>query len=104
MSANQPSEAARRPIRVTLKVFGGLRDLRPSPIETRTVPAGCTVADLWDRLQGEDPRFATALREGVASGYLHVLVNGRNIVFLDGPRTRLSNGDTVAVLPPIGGG
>ncbi len=91
-------------IRVTLKVFGGLRQLRDSPVEERSVAAGSTVENLWAGLAGEAPEFVERLRDGVAQGYLHVLLNGRNIVFLDGPETRLQDGDTVAVLPPIGGG
>jgi len=91
-------------IRVTLKLFGGLRQLRSSPVEERSVAAGSTVEDLWTGLAREAPAFVERLRDGVAQGYLHVLLNGRNIVFLDGPETRLHDGDTVAVLPPIGGG
>ena len=91
-------------IRITLKVFGGLRDLRPSPLEIRTVPVRSRVADLWCALEAEAPEFVAKLRDGVKNGYLHVLVNGRNIVFLDGADTKLNDGDTVAVFPPIGGG
>ena len=91
-------------IRVTLKVFGGLRQLRGSPVEERSVAAGSTVEDLWTGLAREAPAFVERLRDGVAQGYLYILLNGRNIVFLDGPATRLYDGDTVAVLPPIGGG
>jgi len=99
----QPRDRA-EPIRVTLKVFGGLRQLRESPVEERSVLAESTIEGLWAGLALEAPEFVEKLREGVANGYLHVLLNGRNIVFLNGPETRLSDGDTVAILPPIGGG
>jgi molybdopterin synthase sulfur carrier subunit len=92
------------PIRVTLKVFGGFRQLRESPVEERSVPAGSTIEGLWAGLALEAPEFVERLREGIGKGYLHVLLNGRNIVFLNGPETELSDGDTVAILPPIGGG
>ena len=92
------------PIRITLKVFGGLQKLRESPVEERAVAADSTIDELWSGLALEAPEFVEKLRAGLAQGYLHVLLNGRNIVFLNGPETRLSNGDTVAVLPPIGGG
>jgi len=91
-------------IRVTLKLFGGLRRLRGSSFEERSVAADSTVEDLWAGLEREAPELVERLRDGVARGYLHVLLNGRNVVFLDGPETRLRDGDTVAVLPPIGGG
>jgi molybdopterin synthase sulfur carrier subunit len=92
------------PICVTLKVFGGFSQLRESSVEERSVPAGSSIEGLWVGLTLEAPEFVEKLREGIAQGYLHVLLNGRNIVFLNGPETRLSDGDTVAILPPIGGG
>ena len=91
-------------IRITLKVFGGLRELRESAVEERLVGATGTIEDLWTELEREAPHFVEKLRDGIAQGFLHVLVNGRNIVFLNGSETRLSEGDTVAILPPIGGG
>ncbi len=91
-------------LNVTLKLFGGLRQHRKPDAAPRRLPAGSTVGDLWADLEHDDPALVSKLREGIADGYLHVLVNGRNIVFLDGERTRLHDGDTVAVLPPIGGG
>ena len=104
MNPRQQLEDRAEPIRVTLKLFGGLRQLRDSPVEERSVPAGSTLEGLWAGLALETPEFVEKLREGLAKGYLHVLLNGRNIVFLDGPETLLGNGDTVAILPPIGGG
>ncbi len=104
MNPRQQLRDRAEPIRVTLKLFGGLRQLRESPVEERSVPADSTIEGLWTGLALEAPEFVEKLRQGVAKGYLHVLLNGRNIVFLDGPETRLSDGDTVAILPPIGGG
>ena len=77
-----PSETRRDPttIQITLKVFGGLCELRPSPVETHTVPARSRIEDLWRALEIDEPEFVRRLREGVASGYLHVLLNGRNVL------------------------
>jgi len=104
MSSRQRLQDPAKPIRVTLKLFGGFRQLREPPVEERSVPAESTIEGLWTGLALEAPEFVEKLREGISNGYLHVLLNGRNIVFLDGPETRLSDGDTVAILPPIGGG
>jgi MoaD family protein len=90
--------------RVTIRVFGGLRELTGrAPLE---VPAreASTVTALLSFLDCEHPKLAEALRSGVRDGYLNILVNGRNIRFLSEDATSLSAGDTIAFLPPIGGG
>lgn len=35
---------------------------------------------------------------------VRILVNGRDIDFLNGPETELKDGDTVVLFPPIAGG
>jgi len=102
MNGNQA--CASKTVRITLKVFGGLRALRPPGIEKRDLPEGSTLDTLWRAVERETPEFVARLRDGVADGYLHVLCNGRNTVFLGGSRTRLHDGDVVTILPPVGGG
>lgn len=36
--------------------------------------------------------------------YIRLMVNGRDITFLDGMETELQNGDEVLILPPVAGG
>jgi MoaD family protein len=43
-------------------------------------------------------------KEGVFREYLEVAVNKTDIIGLDGLETALSDGDTVLIMPPIGGG
>ncbi|MCK5246700.1 MoaD/ThiS family protein, partial [Candidatus Bipolaricaulota bacterium] len=50
------------------------------------------------------PDLSAKLVAGLDAGYLNVLINGRNIQFLQGHDTVLNDGDTVAFLPPVGGG
>ena len=104
MNENRRPPSASETIRITLKVFGGLRELRPSAVEDHVVPAQSSIENLWSLLEPEAATFVSKLRDGLANGYLHILLNGRNVVFLDGQATILSDGDVVAVLPPIGGG
>ena len=41
---------------------------------------------------------------GEVRSYLLLLVNGRSITVLDELETRLTDGDVLAILPPVGGG
>lgn len=36
--------------------------------------------------------------------YILILVNGRNIIFLNGMNTPLTDGDVLAISPPLAGG
>ena len=36
--------------------------------------------------------------------YILILVNGRNVLFLDGHNTKLEEGDVIAISPPLAGG
>lgn len=42
--------------------------------------------------------------DGCVKGFLQFLVNGTNTATLQGLETQLSDGDVLAVLPPVGGG
>jgi MoaD family protein len=97
-------EATQTNLGVTVRVFGGLREVAgraPLSFSADRVP---TVAALLAHLDVEQPRLAAALRSGLRDGYLNTLVNGRNVRFLAGEATALAAGDAVAFLPPIGGG
>ena len=41
---------------------------------------------------------------GEVQEYLQLLVNGKSVSLLDELETRLSEGDEVAIVPPVGGG
>jgi MoaD family protein len=90
--------------RVTIRVFGGLRELigrAPLAVPVRQASTVTALLSFFDR---EHAELADALRNGIRDGYLNILVNGRNVRFLSEGTTPLADGDTVAFLPPIGGG
>lgn len=37
-------------------------------------------------------------------GFLQFLINGRSATTLDGLKTKLEDGDVLAIIPPVGGG
>jgi len=94
----EPSEA------VTVRVFGGLREHVRHGALRFSVQEAPTLARLLACLDREEVDLARALRDGLRHGYLNTLVNGRNARFLAGDDTPLTAGDSVAFLPPIGGG
>lgn len=55
-------------------------------------------------------RFGTAFKDVVGKPFedenpkISILVNGRDIDFLQGAKTELKEGDTVVLIPPIAGG
>ncbi len=59
--------------------------------------------DVLGELLEHYPRLYRELELGIGKGYLTVLLNGQNVRFLDGVETALSDGATLAFLPPIGG-
>jgi MoaD family protein len=89
---------------ITVKLFAGLRAAARRAIFELELPANATVSDLMDRIATEDPDTHARLRRGIGDGYIHILLNGRNVRFLQGERTPLPDGGTVAFLPPVSGG
>jgi len=91
-------------IEVTVKAFGGLRvHIDPFPLRVH-LPASARLDDLISFLEHNHPRLHSELSEGLRKGYVNILVNGRNIRFLDGLHTKLADGTSVAFIPPVGGG
>jgi MoaD family protein len=98
-SGSQGSE-----IKVTVKAFGGLRELIGASAVFVHLTHKATIADLLIEIRRCYPLFSEKLEVGLTKGYINILLNGRNVRFLDGMATRLSDGVTVAFLPPVGGG
>ena len=78
-------------IRVTLKTFAQLRELRGVDSEELELPSQTSVAQLFDQIFGAGP----LAKLPVAFALNHALVP---------PNTELRDGDTLALLPPVGGG
>lgn len=92
-------------IRVVVKTFATIREIfGGTGVLYLDLPEGSTIEDLLRRLE---ERYASRLDFGRLIGEnpnVKVLVNGREITYLNGLRTRLRDGDSVAFVPPVAGG
>lgn len=96
--------ASNEEIQVTVKVFGGLRELVGVPAVSVSLQPNATLTNLLDELRRFLPELHEKLQSGLNDGYINILVNGRNFRFLEGFDTSLSDGTVIAFLPPVGGG
>ena len=91
--------------RVVVKLFTSLREIAGTK---ETAVEGENVRQILDELvRTYGDRFYNAIfdeKTGKIRRYYSVLVNGRNVYLLDGLDTKLSEGDTISIFPPVGGG
>ncbi len=81
-------------MRVRVLYFASFRDASGRAEETREIPPGSRVTDLWALLSKEFPyfgRFSTPPTAAVNREYVR-------------PGTTLAEGDEIAFLPPVAGG
>jgi molybdopterin synthase sulfur carrier subunit len=94
-------------MKVTVKFFTILREITRKREEEIELPSTATVEKLMEILSEKYGRqFADYVyndKKGMRS-QLQFLVNGRSITTLQGFKTKLTDGDKVAIIPPVGGG
>ena len=91
-------------IEVIVKAFGGLRaHIDPFPLRIK-LPTGAQLRDLLAVIAQVHPQLHSEINNGLAHGYINILVDGRNVRFLHGLDTVLHDGVNVAFIPPVGGG
>jgi len=95
---------------VSVRFFASLRELVGKKAESLEFQDSeeATVEKVLKRLSeiyGKDfVEYMFDRRTGEIQSYLLLLVNGRSITVLGGLETRLTDGDVLAILPPVGGG
>jgi len=93
--------------KVTVKFFTTLREITGKKEEQIEFSKTATVESLLKQLSkkyGKEFDDYVYDELGNVHGHLHFLVNGQSITALNEFRTRLKEGDQVAILPPVGGG
>lgn len=80
-------------MKVNVRLFASLREIFKSPYLEVELPEGATVADLVEVIRQEAPHLGHG-------GRFHVTIN-KDFVDLEAV---LSDGDEVAIFPPVGGG
>lgn len=92
---------------IIVKFFTVLREITGKKDEKAEFSNSPTINDLLNylsRKHGRQFRDYVYNASGKPRGYLQFLINGKSITTLEGFRTRLKEGDKVAIIPPVGGG
>lgn len=85
-------------MKVRVKLFMEYREKLGWAEKEVELPEGAIIADLLKAVG------LTEALEELRRGRGIVLRNGRNVLTSEGPREPLSDGDTVVIFPPVGGG
>jgi molybdopterin synthase sulfur carrier subunit len=89
-----------------IKVYATLRDLLGAGVLDVPLDGPTTVEVVLRRLVADCPAFGKKLwdNDGRPTGYVTILLNGRSVEYLSGMATAVTEGDTIALFPPVGGG
>ena len=71
------------------------------------LPQGCTLRQLVEEMVKRYPGLKREMLDenGNLQSHIHIYVNGRDSVFLDGSFDSILNpDDTISIFPPVGGG
>ncbi|MCS3923528.1 ubiquitin-like small modifier protein 1 [Methanosalsum natronophilum] len=89
---------------IKLKLFANIRELvGQSKLEYEAK----NLIELLHKFIDEYPDANSIVFEDSGNdlqGYINIFINGTNIMHLDGINSSLSDGDEVAILPPVSGG
>jgi len=94
-------------MKVQVKFFTTLREITGKKEEEIESSSTITVKELLTRLSKKYSReFMDYLydEKGDIRTHIQILINGRDIDVFQGLETKLKEGDTVAIFPPVGGG
>jgi len=94
-------------MKVTVKFFTTLREITGKREEEVKSSEDLTINELLEQLsKRHGSQFINYVYDetGNVRSYLQFLVNGKSITTMRGFKTMLKEGDSVAIIPPVGGG
>ena len=95
-------------ITIKLHTILYLKKIVGAPEVEISVPKGCTLQGFLEKMVNTSgDELASHLFKPSSTEilpHLRLMINGRDIGFLDGMKTELHNGDEVLILPPVSGG
>jgi len=92
---------------IEVRFFTSLREITGKKVDEIQSQEAITVEEMLTLLSqkyGKNFKEHVYTKNGQVQEFLSFLVNGKNINVLQGFDTELKHGDTVAILPPVGGG
>jgi MoaD family protein len=92
-------------LNVTVKAFADMRELLGAELAV-PVPERAVVRELLQILGTRSPAFLPRILDdfGELKPYVNILKGGRNIRMFQGLDTELTEGDVIAIFPPVAGG
>ena len=92
--------------RVRVKTLGTLYYITKTLEQEVEVRDNSTVLDVVRKIAERYPRIGDEVftGEGKFSEDYRILLNGREVSYLEGENTKIKDGDEVVIIPPVGGG
>jgi len=86
---------------VSVRLYAHIREVVGKEKLQLNLGRGATIQLLLSRLMA---KYGRKVGEMLRGRNLVVMLNDKNIEFLDGPETSLEDGDRISILPPLSGG
>lgn len=88
-----------------VKVFANLREICGG-VTVKVNTTGNRIYDILDQMIQDFPGLQEEIftAEKTLKAFVHVYVNGRNIIHLDNLETTVKEADQIALFPPVAGG